>query len=170
MFMAGRRSLCLLGQSINVLAGLVMLCMLPWVMHRSGLLRSDDSSSLPLTRLVLGLGLGCGVIGRAAVAKLGGGTTNWGLAWGCWVTLHLVLQWFAAKAAAQTLKKVDRAYQRRRNPDDDDDTRDDVNLASDSLGTLATTMYVMQGLVLPAVLAWSTFYAVDLASCGWRFW
>ncbi|KAK2080870.1 hypothetical protein QBZ16_000724 [Prototheca wickerhamii] len=141
----------------NVFAGLGMLCALPWAMHRAGLLRTG-SADLPLTRLLLGLGLGCGAVGRSAVGRLGGGTTNWTLAWAAWVALHLALQWAAQRRAAHALCKAERAAGRA-------GRREGAGPASalqPQLGSLITAMYVLQSFALPALLAWSTFYAVDL--------
>lgn len=157
LFLAARRAACLAAQGANVFAGLGMLCALPWAMHRAGLLRTG-SADLPLTRLLLGLGLGCGAVGRSAVGKLGGGTTNWTLAWAAWVALHLALQWAAQRRAAHALCQAERAAGRA-------GRREGVGPASalqPQLGSLITAMYVLQSFVLPALLAWSTFYAVDL--------
>ena len=74
--------------------GLAVLLAAPWAVYRTGLL-SGLQEGLPFTRLLAGLGLGCGLAGYVAVGKLGGDSLLWLGVWEVWVALQVA---FAAAA------------------------------------------------------------------------
>ncbi|KAL6768107.1 hypothetical protein ACKKBF_B37830 [Auxenochlorella protothecoides x Auxenochlorella symbiontica] len=156
LLLTARRAACLLAQAANVCAGLATLCALPWVMHRLGLL---DAGRAPLTRLVLGLGLGCGAAGRDAVRRLGGGTAAWTLVWGTWVGVHAGMQALGRLQAGRVRERARAALER------------DLEVAppGSGLGGLTAALCLLQGVLLPATISWFTFYSLE-TGLEWGWW
>lgn len=82
-------------------AGLAVLAAAPWVVYRTGLL--GDYHSMPVAKLLVGLGLGCGAAGHAAVGRLGGDPWTWTALWEVWTLLHVAL---SVRAARYSLRAV----------------------------------------------------------------
>ena len=80
---------CYLSYVGDAVLGIGVLLLAAWVVHGTGVLR--NSQSMPIAKLVMGMGIGCGTVGYIAVQKIGGDSWTWVELWALWIVLHTVL-------------------------------------------------------------------------------
>lgn len=122
----------------SALFGLAVLFAAPWALYRTGLL--SDYHTMPVAKLVAGLGVVCGTAGYAAVGRIGGDPGTWLGLWIVWTALHIA----ASAAAHRICRRATLAAQQGGGPG---------AVYEAQLGWLPAAMWVGLGLVLPCLTA-----------------
>lgn len=82
---------CYTSALADLIGSVLLIGFVPLMIKKYGLLR--DSMTQPMTCLIVGLGLVCGLIGQYAVSRVGGDRWAWLLAYWLWVSLHVCSVW-----------------------------------------------------------------------------
>ncbi len=75
----------------DLLLAMTLILGIGWLVTRHSLLGSPHT--MPLLKLLIGLGVLCGLAGSVAVSRLGGVAVRWWLAWEALIGAHLLCIW-----------------------------------------------------------------------------
>lgn len=84
--------LCYATATWDLTGSVILMLLVPWFVKKHGLLA--NSMTQPMTGLILGLGIACGLVGQFAVGRVGGDNVAWLSAYWLWITLHVLSIWF----------------------------------------------------------------------------
>ncbi len=83
---------CYAAATIDLTGSVLLMLAVPYFVKRHGLL--TNSMAQPMTGLILGLGVACGLIGQFTVSRVGGDNIAWLSMYWVWITLHVLSIWF----------------------------------------------------------------------------
>ena len=75
----------------DLLLAMALILGTGWLVTRHSLLGSPHT--MPLLKLLIGLGVVCGLAGSVAVSRLGGVAARWWLSWEAFIGTHLLCIW-----------------------------------------------------------------------------
>lgn len=79
---------CYITATSDLTGSVLLMLGVPWFVRKHKLL--SNSIAQPMTGLVLGLGAGCGLVGKFAVGRVGGDSMAWLIGYCIWIALHVL--------------------------------------------------------------------------------
>lgn len=138
-------TMCYLNHIGDAVLGIAVLLLAAWLVHGSGLLQ--NSHGMPVAKLLIGLGIGCGTVGFIAVQKIGGDGWTWVALWAVWTVLHTVLS-----STAHSIVRRDMRAARSR-PESRPGQVFEESIWKGSTAWIAAVAWALVGLVLPVLMA-----------------
>ena len=83
---------CYGAATVDLTGSVMLMLAVPWFVKKHGLL--NDSMTQPMTGLILGLGVACGLIGQFSVGRVGGDNIAWLSMYWAWIAMHVLSIWF----------------------------------------------------------------------------
>jgi len=82
---------CYAAATLDLTGSVLLMLAVPWLVKKHGLL--TNSMAQPMTGLILGLGVVCGLVGQFTVSRVGGDNMAWLSLYWVWIALHVLSIW-----------------------------------------------------------------------------
>ncbi|DBA91748.1 TPA: hypothetical protein ACH3X1_003340 [Trebouxia sp. C0004] len=82
---------CYAAATLDLTGSVLLMLAVPFCVKKHGLL--TNSMAQPMTGLVLGLGVACGLVGQFTVSRVGGDNMAWLSLYWMWIALHVLSIW-----------------------------------------------------------------------------
>ena len=82
---------CYAAATLDLTGSVLLMLAVPLLVKKHGLL--TNSMAQPMTGLILGLGVACGLVGQFTVSRVGGDNMAWLSFYWVWIALHVLSIW-----------------------------------------------------------------------------